>query len=182
MPERSSTYFELDDISPLDPAWLGWLRDCGFPEQQVCPNGWVARDVYRNTVSAKVLLWHPDDDVNAESGKRYPRSFAYRDECRTDVEMGVLTIQLDRTPPPFPEPEFTREEREDSARRSLEALWRKLATVGDLTDDDTTGVRDHQHAINTLSRLLDSIDAQRRYRNEPLQVGLTYGRGLMDGD
>lgn len=176
LPRRNTTYYELGRIHHSDPAWLGWMRECGFPEQQVCLDGWVARDPYRNTVSAKIHLWHPGDDVDAESGKRHPRTFAYRDANRTDAEYGVMTIQLDRTPPNFPEPELTREESEEYARRSLASLWTLLARVGDLTDTDTEPVRERQHDIDRLSRMLDSIHRQRPTRDDEAQVGLTYGR------
>lgn len=180
-PQRSSTYTELGGIRPGHPeyqAWSDWLRECGFPEQQVCHDGWVARDVYRNTVSAKIYSWKPDDKIPI--GARNASTIARRDgDGYPDCEYGVHTIQLSQAPPPFPEPEGTREEQERAARRSLATLWSKLAQAGDLADEDRPNVAEHQHSIDRILRLLDEILVQRgdrRQDDDPVGVGVTYGQ------
>lgn len=182
---RNTTYARLDKRETVGPerrAWDNWLREVGLPINQVCTTGWVARDPYRNTVSALVFLWKTDN-TNPLAEPNAP-TWVLRDEGgRADVQLGVATVQLDHTPPHFPDHHFTREERERSARSSLEAVWQLLAILGPITDDDNAEFG-HQPdldeigaEIEAVRSRLDSIRASRHERRrdgDPIRVGLTW--------
>jgi hypothetical protein len=181
---RNTTYAKLDRRETFGPerqAWDDWLREVGLPVNQVCTDGWVARDPYRNTVSALAYLWKTDTDLPTELNAP---TWLMRDEGgRSDVQYGVVTVQLDHEPPHFPDHHFTREERERSARSSLEAVWQLLAILGPITDADNVEFS-HQPdldeigaEIEAVRRRLDSIRQQRHERRrdgDPIRVGLTW--------
>lgn len=177
MPEeyRNSTYMEFTEVESRGQMreWMDWLYALGIPAQQVDHKGWVARDPYRNTVSVKTLLWKPDGP-QPEMIDRAAACIAYPDYGSGEAQYGVMTVQLDETPPPFPAPYFDKEEAETRARRSLASLWSKLAKVGDLADDDRPRVGELQPAIDRIERLLDQIDAQRAERDGTVRAGLTW--------
>lgn len=179
MPEdyRNSSYIEFGEMHgpgrPEMRPWIDWFRALGIPSQQVDHKGWVVRDVARKTVTVKVLWWPEDHepDMVDQSASTY----AKRDDNGNDVRYSTFTVQLDEAPPPFPEPYFTKEEAEDHARRSLTSLRSRLATVGEISEDDRPRVADIQHHIDAVRRCLDQVDAQREYRDgDPLRVGVTW--------
>jgi hypothetical protein len=108
--------------SPIYKAWESWVRDHGFPVQQVSLHGWVERDPDARTVSALVYAWQPGEEEEFTASiplrtRAYPHrlggviAYSYgaytltydTDRDERDAWMGTLTIQLDREPAPFPE-------------------------------------------------------------------------------
>lgn len=174
---RNSSYIEFGEMHgpgrPEMQRWVDWFRALGIPPQQVDHQGWVVRDVARKTVTVKVLWW--PEGYEPDMIDRNAAAYASRDENGTDIRLGVFTVQLDETPPPFPEPFFTKEEAEGHARRSLETLWQRLATLGPIIEGDRPRVADIQHHIDAVRRSLDQIDAQREHGDgDPLRIGVTW--------
>lgn len=121
-PERQEfalNLFGRQHGSPRYKAWENWLAEHGFPIAQVpVVDGWAERDVEARTVSARVFAWRPGDEERfGERSIVYPGfrarpliAYSYEDATlrpdpdpdERDAWMGVLTIQLDREPAPFP--------------------------------------------------------------------------------
>ena len=104
----ASTYREYDTKyrSPEYLAWEEWFKAHNFPIAQVPLKGWAARDIVRNTESAKVMDWNPGDEDNPKFGEH---TLAYVDRtddghfnASKDVRFAVYTVQLESEPLPFP--------------------------------------------------------------------------------
>lgn len=102
---RSHSYREFDvkPGSDDEKPWIAWFQAHNIPFGQVPYKGWAARDVRRNTVSVLIFDWNPDDELKEDN-----RSTVYVDRDddgnRTqNARLGVLTVQLESKPLPFPE-------------------------------------------------------------------------------
>jgi hypothetical protein len=98
---QSYREFDVKHGTELEQQWTAWFEAHNIPPAQVPFKGWVARDVARRTVSVLVYDWNVDDAPDGDCSIVYVDKDDDGNRLK-EARRGVLTIQLESKPLPFP--------------------------------------------------------------------------------